>query len=439
MISKKMTISCGLAGLLGVAVVATTTMAAMAASPAEFYKGRKLQMIVGSDPGGGYDTYGRLVARHIGRFLSNKPGRIIVKNMPGAASIVSVNYIYNVAAQDGSIIGAPQRSVPFAQILGKKGPRYLSSKINWLGSLNNEVGVVYTWHSAKVKTMADAFKHVAIFGAVGPNDTEYYPSLLNNTMGAKFKLVMGYSSSTTIRLAMERGEVEGQTQSWSSLRNGNPEWISGKKVNVFVQLSLKKHPDLPNVPLVFDFITKENVLPQFTVEEVKTYWRLMLTEKAMGRPFMLGPKVPADRVRAMRKAFTAMVSDKAFTAEAKKRRREIVFVSGGEIQKMIGTMSAAPKKTIQNLASLIRYKGPIKRVKEALARHSGKVTKTKKGGRRIYLMFKGKEVKAKVSGSRTKFTLNGKKAKRKAIKAGMTCTFVYPGAGQEAKEVNCKK
>ena len=423
--------------VLGIACLAPAPV--HAAGDMTFYKGKTIRVLIGYSAGGGYDAYARLVSRNMARYIPGNP-TVVPQQMPGAGSLVAAGYLYHKAKRDGTVMATISQNAAISKILEPKRVKLDPGKLTWIGNANEGNNIIMMWHTAKVKSWKDLKKREYIIGGVGTRGTSVqYPRAMNNVLGTKFKIIHGFRGGSRINLAMERGEVEGQTQSWSSLRNGNPEWISGNKVNVFVQLSLKKHPDLPNVPLVFDFITKEQILPQFTVDEVKTYWRLMLTEKAMGRPFMLGPKVPADRVAAMRKAFTAMVSEKKFLAEAKKRRREIVFVSGGEIQKMIGSMAAAPKKTIENLASLIRYKGPIKRVKEALARHSGKVTKTKKGGRRIYLMFKGKEVKAKVSGSRTKVMLNGKKVKRKKIKAGMTCTFVYPGAGQEAKEVNCKK
>ena len=165
----------------------------------------------------------------------------------------------------------------------------------------------------------------------------------------------------------------------------------------------------------------------------------MLTQKVMGRPYMLGPKVPKDVVKMMRASFEAVARDKGFMADAKKQKRDVVFVSGSEIQGMIAEVAATPKSIIAKMDNYTRYKGVKQKVKIGLARHTGKVTKTKRGGRRIYLMHKGKEVKAKVSGSRTLVMVNDKKAKRKAIKVGMTCTFVYPGAGQEAKQVLCKK
>jgi tripartite-type tricarboxylate transporter receptor subunit TctC len=415
--------------------LAISTAPVIGASAADFYKGKRISVVVGSSPGGGFDTYARLVAKHMGDHLPGNPS-FIVRNMPGAGSIISANYVYNVAPQDGTVLGAPQRGAPFEQILGNKGPKFDPIKFQWIGSLNNEAGIVKTWHSSPVKTMEDAFKTSVIMGSSGPNDSEVYPALMNNTIGTKFKIISGYPSSTAIDLAIERGEVSGESHSFSSAIQGHPDWK--QKYNFLVQLSLKKHPKIPNVPMIFDYLDAKHVVPGVTVEEAKTYWRLMLTQKVMGRPYIMGPGVPAKRVKLVRTAFNAMVKDKAFLASAKKQNRNIVVVTGEEIQDMIKTVAAAPRPIINKLKGFIRYKGKKVKVTIKLAKHTGKVTKTKRGGRRIYIMYKGKEVKAKVSGSRTLVTLNGKKAKRKAVKPGMTCTFTYLMAGTEAKSVACK-
>ena len=420
--------------ILATISVGTVTPAA-ADAVSDFYAGKRVTVIVGSAPGGGFDTYARLVANHLGRQLPGHP-KFIVRNMPGAGSILSANHVYNVARQDGTVIGAPQRGAPFEQILGNKGPKFDPIKFQWIGSLNNEAGVIKTWHTSPVKTLEDALKTSAILGSSGPNDSEVYPTLMNNTIGTKFRIIFGYPSSTAIDLATERGEVAGQSHSFSSVVQRFPDWK--RKFNILVQLSLKKHPDLPNVPLIFEYLDAKHVVPGVSVAEANTLWRLMLTQKVMGRPYVLGPGVPADRVKAVRAAFDAMVKDKVFLAGAKKQGREIVAVSGEEIQAMIAKVASAPKPVIAKLKGFIRYKGKRVKVKVALARHTGKVTKSEKGGRKVFISYKGKEVTAKVSGSRTKITVAGKKAKRSGVKPGMTCTFTYLQPGTEAKAVDCK-
>ncbi len=429
------TLAFAIAGLGG----ALAPASAGADAVSDFYSKKRVTIIQSSAPGGGYDMYARTLARHLPKHIPGNP-RIIVQNKPGAGGIVAANFVYNVAAQDGTIIAGMQRGAPMAQIMGQSGPKFDPQKFHWLGSVTNEVGILVVLKSSGLTKLEDIFTKTAIMGATGPSDTQFYPALTNNVLGAKFQLVGGYPSATLVHLAMKRKEVDGLSQSWSSFKLGNRKELKDGKFVVLAQLSLKPHPELTKmgVPLIFDVIDRKHVLPEFTVKEADGLFRLMLTSKAMGRPYALGPKVPKDRVKALRKAFMATVNDPAFIKDAHAQGRDVSPITGQEVQKMIAILANTPKATIKKVETLIQFKGKVRKVKIALAKHTGKVTATKKGGRRIFIMYKGKVVKAKVSGSRTKVTIGGKKAKRKAIKVGMTCTFTYPGPGQEAKKVDCK-
>jgi tripartite-type tricarboxylate transporter receptor subunit TctC len=322
---------------------------------ADFYKGKNIQMVVGSDAGGGYDVYARLLTRHMTRFIPGNPN-FVVQNMPGAGSIKATNYVYNVAPQDGTVILAPNRTPPFVQILGQPGPQFDSKKINWLGSLNNEVGVMEVWHTVPIKTVDDARKATVIIGSTAPGtDSEVYPTLMNNTLGTKFKIVRGYSGAGAIDLATERGEVQGQSDSFSSMALHYPDWR--EKFTVLVQLSLTKHPSMPDIPLIFDFITPDSVVDGMTVDEAKTLWEMMLTQKAMGRPYALGPNVPPERVAALRAAFHATVADPAFQADAQRGKNEILAIDGEGIQGMIAKVANAPKSVLDKLTDALDYKG----------------------------------------------------------------------------------
>lgn len=421
------------------ALLASSPMGNTASADAmeDFYKGTNLTIIVGAGAGGGYDLYARLMGRHIGKYIPGKPG-YVAQNMPGSGAIRAANYIYSVAKQDGSVIGAINRTTPFAPIFGQKGPKFDPAKFQWLGSLNNEAGVVRVRVETGVKTIADARKKAVILGGTAPaTDTTIYPALLNNTLGTKFRSVAGYLSGPAVDLAIERGEVQGQTDSVSSMKARWPNWR--KEFNVLAQLSLSKHPDLPDVPLILDFITAENLAPGVSAAEAETFWRIMLTQKVMGRPSTLGPKVPADKVKMMRNAFSKMVVDPEFLADAKRQRREVLAVNGDDIQEMITKITSAPKATIAKLNDALKYKGKVEKAKVVLVKDTGKVIDTGRGGRVITIDKSGKKVKGRVSGRATKVTINGKKAKRSAIKPGMTCTFNYPGPGQQAKDVSCKQ
>ena len=343
--------------LIGLACSLGMLTAAGAQTPSveEFYKGKTIRLIVSSEPGGGYDNYARLVARHLGEHIPGKPS-VIVQNMPGAGGLNAANNIFNIAPKDGTVIGHVQRNVPFVAIQGLPGPRFDPTKFNWLGSLNNEVNVCVAWHTAKVKSVQDALKDELIVGGSGPNDTEVTPAVLNNILGTKFKIITGYPSSSAVTLAMERGEVEGLCSSYSSIENRNRHWITEKKVNFLVQNSTKKHPDLPNVPLAMEF-AKNN--------EDRQLIELNDARLIMGRPFMVGPDVPEDRVKALRAAFSAMVQDPHFLEDAKKQSMEITPVDGDEVQELLERVAKTPKAVIERLNEAQIYKGERGRAKSA--------------------------------------------------------------------------
>jgi tripartite-type tricarboxylate transporter receptor subunit TctC len=339
------------------ALVCGMTSAA-AQSVADFYKGKTVTMMIGTPAGGGYDDYGRLLARHLGRHIPGNP-TIIVQNKPGAGSVIAANHVYEVAPQDGTVILAATRTAAFQQLLGQSDTRYLATKFNWLGSMNNEVGVVAIWHTSPVKTVADAQKTEVIFGsaAVG-GDADTFPALMNNTLGTKFKIVRGYEGSGGVDMAMLRGEVQGQSNSFTAMKKFVPDWR--QKMHVIAQLSFTKHPEMPDIPLIFDFIKPQFLKSGVTVQQAETLWRIMLVQKAMGRPFAVGPNVPPERVKALRDAFLAVLKDPALLAEAAKSGNEIVPVDGDDIQRMIATVATASKADIDRLNDAVSYKDDTK-------------------------------------------------------------------------------
>jgi tripartite-type tricarboxylate transporter receptor subunit TctC len=402
--------------------------AVSAQSVAEFYKGKTIRMVVASDPGGGYDVYARTFAPHFARHLPGQPS-IIVQNMQGAGGVLATNWIYGVAPKDGTTIAMTQRGVPFLALFGKQGPTFDPTKFNWIGSLNNETGVITLWHTSKVKTLEDAMKTESLIGGSGPNDTETYPALMNNTIGTKFRIISGYPSTTGISLAMERGEIEGMSQSWGSLITEKPDWVRDKKVSVLVQITAVKHKDMPDVPTIMDYVKDP---------EHRTIWQLMLAQKAMGRPFVAPPDIPADRAKALQDAFDAAVKDPLFIAEMERTKKELTPVSGAEIAKMIAEVAAAPKAILAKVESYTNYRGQRQVVKIADEKHSGKVTKVEEGGRAIAISAAGKEITTKISGSRTKLQLDGKEAKREQLRAGLTCTITAKPGADEADLIECK-
>jgi tripartite-type tricarboxylate transporter receptor subunit TctC len=406
---------------------------------ADFYKGKQLRMIIGSGSGGGYDTYARLVARHLGRHIPGNPS-IISQNMDGAGSIIATNYMVNAAPADGTVIGGLQRSAALVQLMGKKGPKFRAAELHWLGSLAKEAAVCAVATRTGVTSLEDVFRRQFVMGGTGANQTEFHPALFNNLMGAKFKLIRGYPGSSHVHLALQRGEVDGICQSWASFKELSGERLKRGEIKALVQVALQPDPEMQKmgVPMLSQFLTPDHTAPGLDVADVKTLFNLTLAPGVMGRPFAVAPKVPAARVKALRTAFVAMTKDPQFLADAKKMHRDIELVTGDEIQAIIADLAKTSKDKLVALDDHLKFKGQSQMAKLEVLRHTGKVLESQKGGRKIVIDYKGRKASASVSGSRTRVTIDGVKAKRGKVTAGMTCTLVYFGSGTRAKELNCR-
>jgi hypothetical protein len=291
-----------------------------------------------------------------------------------------------------------------------------------------------SWHKTGIKTIQDAMKKEMILASTAQgSDGVDFAIVSNNILGTKFKLITGYPGGSTLTVAMERGESHGRCGwSWSSVKTTRPDWIRDKKINILVQMALKPHSELPNVPLVMDLAKSDRD---------RQILRLVFARQTMGRPFLAPPGVPADRVAALRSAFNAMVKDATFLKEAKKIKMEVQPVTGQEIEALIRDVYKTPKDIVEAAAAATSRLAKTKLIKKKFPwlKASGKVTKTKNGGRKIsFKLADGSKASVKVSGSKTKVKVNGKKAKRKAIKKGMTCKIVYKGSGTRAKSLDCK-
>ena len=339
-----MTLSRATTALSFAAVLSAMTMAsAQAELPADYYKGKQISLIVGYDPGGGYDVYARVLARHYDRFLPGQPS-IVIRNMPGAASRQAANHLYTVAAKDGTAIATIARGLPTDELLGAPGIRFESQKFVWIGSMNNEVSVGVTWHGAAAKTMDDAFKREVIVGGI--SDSIIFAHVMNDVLGTKFKIIAGYKGGTEISLAMERGEVEGRMGwSWSSIKNTNADWLRDKKLNLLVQYSTAKHADLPKVPLVTELAKND---------DDRQLLELAFARQVIGRPFIAPPGVSADLKSGLRKAFDATLQDSAFLSDADKTKIEINPVSGEAVEKLVAQLFRAPTKVIERAKIVIK-------------------------------------------------------------------------------------
>jgi tripartite-type tricarboxylate transporter receptor subunit TctC len=318
--------------------------AAAAQSVQEFYAGRQVTVIVGAGAGGGYDLQARLMARHIGKHIPGNP-TFIVQNMPGAGSLAAANHIYNAAPADGSVIALLQRGMLLIRLINPSGVRFEIDKLNWLGSLNSEVGVVLSWHETEHKATRDLFDKELIVGGIVGVDPETTPRLLNALIGTKFKIVSGYNTTAAIALAIERGEVHGIADwSWSSVKAVRPDWLRDRKVNVLMQVGLHKEPELPDVPFALDFV--KDAADRKVME-------LNFTQKTAARPVAAPPGVPADRVAALRAAFAALASDQEFLADAERSKLEIAPVPAEAVDKVIALIAGTPPEIAEHYAKVL--------------------------------------------------------------------------------------
>ena len=426
---SRILVGLGAAGALLGALIAQPVAAG---SVEDFYKGKTITIYIGYAPGGGYGTYARTVGRHIGRHIPGNPGTV-AKNRPGAGSLKLANELYNTLPKDGTAIGTIGRGIPMEPLFGTKEAKFDPSKFNWLGSANNEVSVCVSWHKSPIKTLNDFLTKEMIVGGTGPGaDTDTFPKVLNNVIGTKLKLVTGYPGGNNINLAIERGEVQGRCGwSWSSVKSTRAQWLRDKKINVLLQMSTAKHPEMPDVPFVMDLAK---------TEKDRKVLKLVFARQAWGRPFVAPPGVPADRVKALQAAFMATMKDPKFLEDAKKQKLEIAPISGAEIGRLMVALYASPKDLVEAAkeAAEKTEKITITKVVIPIVTVKGEITATKRGGRRISFTSGGKTLKTKVSGSRTKVFVGGNKAKRKALKVGMKCAFTYQGSGTESKKIACE-
>ncbi len=413
---------------VGTAAVLGLAPAAQADAVADFFKGKRMQMIVGGTPGGGYDVYARNFARYYVDYIPGKPN-MIVQNMQGAASIRAANYVYNVAPKDGTVLAAVQRTIPILSLYGTDGLQYDANKFNWLGSINNEVSVCVSRQDSGIATIQDAMARELIIGGSGANDTENFPAVLNNLLGTKFKIISGYKGPD-IALAMERNEVSGRCGwSWTSLRNQHREWLDKGSVNVLIQLSVEKLDEI-KAPLVMDMAKSD---------EDRQVFELVFAPQAFGRPFVLPPDVPSDRVAALRAAFNQTAKDPKLIADLEKLSFDVSLVTGERMQEIVARLLKTPPAVVQKAADSMNYRGERLQAKIVEVKDSGTVSKVIREGRAIEIKLSdGTAVESPLSASRSKVIIAGKEAARGDIKEGMACTVTYPARGMEVSSLDCK-
>jgi len=332
---------------LGIALVAAIIFAASAGaqSPAESLAGKNVTLIIGFGPGGGYDLWGRLVARHIGKHLPGNP-TVVAQNMPGAGSYVAASHIYGAAPKDGTVFAIIARDAALGPLSGAPGARFDATKLSRLGSPTREHNACIANATAKVKSANDLREKELVIGDTGPGTgTRSYPKVLNDLLGYKFKIVSGFRSSADVFLAMERGEVDGICESLDSINQRKPEWIPNKTVNVLLQAGAESRPELAGVP---------NVMTLARNDEEKQVLEYLYAGQDIGRPFVAPPGLPPERLKMLRDAFNATMKDPEFAADVKRNKFDLEPEDGEYLAALINKIYATPKAIVERVSNLIK-------------------------------------------------------------------------------------
>ena len=304
---------------------------------ADFYRGKTVNVLVGFSVGGGFDLYGRALARHLGRHIPGNP-TVVVQNMPGAGSLKSVDYLFSVAPRDGTLIGTFSHTIPIEPLIGNA--RFDPRQLAWIGSMASETSVCLAWGRSPVKTWDDLRRLPFTIGGTGRgSDTDMYAKLLRSVFGLPVKLVTGYPGTSEMVLATERGELDGFCGIfYSTLVTRHDDWIAGGRINILVQAGLTRDKELPNVPMVLDFARDDRE---------RQILMLLIAPQTMARPFAMPPGTPSPRVEVMRRAFHATLADPEFLADAAAARIDISAVSAGEIERLLAALYRTPPDIVQ--------------------------------------------------------------------------------------------
>lgn len=334
--------------ILATLLVVTGPCAAFSGPIANFYKGKSITISVGYSPGGDYDLRSRLIAKHMGKHIPGNPN-IIVRNMTGGGGMIVTNWLANIAVRDGTAMMIMPQAMPLMQAVGFKGVKFDVRKFNWLGNSSSSPNVINSWHTTGIRNLDDARERELVLGSTGPgNGTYNYPTAMNMFAGTKFKIVSGYRGGSNMNIAMEKGETGGRgSNSWASWKSTKPQWLKDKKIFIIVQVALKRHPELPDVPTMLEATTDP---------KGKDLMRFLSLDVAISRAYVTTEGVPKERVAALRKAFDATMADKSFLAEAAKTRMDISPSSAEEARKAAVEIVNTKPETIA-LARKLLFKG----------------------------------------------------------------------------------
>ena len=329
-------------------LLGSTPDAAFGQDVAKFYEGKQIRLIIGADVGGPYDGYARLLGRHIARHIPGSP-RLVMQNMPGATSVIAANYVYNKAPQDGTVVATLTNIVPLIRVLGEVDIQLDPARLNWIGNIARELYTIYVRQASPIQSLEDAKRRKVTMGATGPTAmSSIFPRLLNNVIGTQFHVVPGYAGMAQVQLAMERGEVDGIAgDSWYDGQGQgiSLNWFQNGTVRTIALIGSKRPPELANVPLLVDLAQDP---------DTRRLLELFSSPPQVGKPVVMGPDVPAERVAAMREAFKATMSDSEFLADAAKLSLPIDPISGEELTALVKRLMATPDAVAQRARDAIR-------------------------------------------------------------------------------------
>ena len=322
----------------GIVLMCLAGAQANAQSVEDFYRSRNVQLVIPNAPGGSFDLYGRLVARHIGRFIPGAPN-MVPQNMPGAGGMVSANWLYDVAPKDGSAVAISVPNIALAHVLEVGAIRYDARKFNWIGRIVSPTATLYTWHTAPTKTVADLRVHETLIASTGSVSQAHITSqMMNGVADAKFKIIAGYKGTTDAIIALEQGEVQAAIFPWTFIKAARPDWLREKKVNIVAQYTRRLNPDLPGVPSIFDLAQ---------TDEQREIFKLFFGPDEIGQSLMAPPGLAAARLDALRAAFAKMIEDKEFLADADKQKLELSTAPWQEVQASVEEAYKATRAQIE--------------------------------------------------------------------------------------------
>src|SRR5215510_5076991 len=337
-------------GVLRRGCFALAALAAMASpvGAADYYDGKTITFIVGTDVGGGFSIYARAIARHLPRHIPGRP-TIVLKNMPGAGGAVASTWLYQMAPRDGTVIATVSANAILGRLFGDHRMGYEPTRFNYLAGAERSTRLCVTFQHSRVRTLADALARTAIIGAttIG-SPTREYAAIVRRALGARFEIVSGYKGPPELFIAMERGEIDGVCGiDWSALKSQQPEWLKEKKLNILVQGSLRPHPELDRLGVPTPWAYIKDDIDRKAVELMVEF------QQTFGRAYMMPPDVPSELLQILREAFSAVLRDPEFLADAEKLRIDVTPQAGEDIQQVVERLYSAPRAVVDRLKQIV--------------------------------------------------------------------------------------